>query len=74
MCTPQFNRKKKGEFYLKRFPGAKANKLNYQTIPVIQGSNYDVHVGIKDLLSSNKSVNDIYRDIIIIRLKCRNNF
>ena len=27
------------EVYLKAFPGAKANQLNYQTIPVIQGNN-----------------------------------
>ena len=67
---------KEGEVYLKAFPGAKANQLNYQTIPVIQGNNYDaaaIHVGINDLLSSNKSVNDICRDIISIGLRCRSN-
>ena len=32
---------KEGEVYLKAFPGAKANHLNYQTIPIIQGNNYD---------------------------------
>ena len=65
-----------GEVYLKAFPGAKANQLNYQTIPAIQGNNYDaaaIHVGINDLLSSNKSVNDICRDIISIGLRCRSN-
>ena len=33
------------------FLGGKANQLNYQTIPVIQGNNYDavaIHVGIND--------------------------
>ena len=30
---------KEGEVYLKPFPGAKVNQLNYQTIPVIQGNN-----------------------------------
>ena len=67
---------KEGEVYLKAFPGAKANQLNYQTIPAIQGNNYDaaaIHVGINDLLSSNKSVNDICRDIISIGLRCRSN-
>ena len=60
---------KEGETYLKAFPGAKVNQLNYQTIPVILGNNYDaaaIHVGINDLLSSNKSVNDIYRDFTSI--------
>ena len=32
---------KEGEVYLKAFPVAKANHLNYQTIPIIQGNNYD---------------------------------
>ena len=32
---------KEGEVYLKAFPGAKANQLNYQTIRAIQGNNYD---------------------------------
>ena len=67
---------KEGEVYLKPFPGAKVNQLNYQTIPVIQGNNYDVaaiHVGINNLLSSNKSVNDICRDIISIGVRCRSN-
>ena len=56
---------KEGEVYLKTFPGAKTNQLNYQTIPVIQGNNYDavaIDVGINDLLSRNKSVNVICRD------------
>ena len=63
---------KEDEVYLKAFPGAKANQLNYQTIPVIQGNNYDlvaVHVDISDLLSSNKSVNDICRDVISTGLR-----
>ena len=67
---------KEGEVYLKAFPGAKVNQLNYQTIPAIQGNNYDaaaIHVGINDLMSSNKSVNDICRDIISIGLRCRSN-
>ena len=67
---------KEGEVYLKAFPGAKANQLNYQTIPVIQGNNYDaaaIHVGINDLLSSNKSFNGMCRDIISIGLRCRSN-
>ena len=68
---------KEGKVYLKAFPGAKANQLNYQTIPVIQGNNYDaaaIQVGINDLLSSNKSVNGMCRDIsIAIGLKCRSN-
>ena len=62
---------KKGEVYLKAFPGAKVNQLNYQAIPVIQGNNYNaaaIHIGINDLLSSNKSVKGIYRDIISIGL------
>ena len=61
---------KEGEVYLKAVPGAKENQLNYQTIPVIQGNNYDtaaMHVGI------NKSVNNIWRDIISIALRCRSN-
>ena len=65
---------KEDEVYLKAFPGAKANQLNYQTIPVIQGNNYDlaaVHVDISDLLSSNKSVNDICRDVISTGLRWR---
>ena len=67
---------KEGEFYLKAFPGTKANQLNYQTIPIIQGNNYNaaaIHVGINDLLSNNKSVNNICRDIISIGLRCRSN-
>ena len=67
---------KEGEVYLNAFPGAKAYQLNYQTIPVIQGNGYGtaaIHVGINDLLSSNKSVNDICRDIISIALSCRSN-
>ena len=67
---------KKGDVYLKAFPGANVNQLNYQTIPIIEGRNYDaaaIHVGINDLLSSNKSVNDICRDIISIGLRCRSN-
>ena len=31
-----------------------------------------MHVSITDLLSSNKSVNDICRDIVSIGLRCRN--
>ena len=64
-----------GEVCLKAFPGAKANQLNYQTISVIQGNNYDpvsTHVGINDSLSSHKSVNDICIDISI-RPRCRSN-
>ena len=60
---------KEGEVYLKAFPGAKVNQLNYQTIHVIQGDNYDavtIHVGINDLLSSNKSVNDVCRDVLSV--------
>ena len=52
------------------------NHLNYQTTPVIRGSNYDaatIHVGINDLLLSNKSANDICRNIISIGLRCRSN-
>ena len=67
---------KEGQVYLEAFPGPNANHLNYQTIPVIQENNYDaaaIHVGINDLLSSNKSVNDVCRDIISIGLRCRNN-
>ena len=67
---------KEGEVCLKAFSGSKANQLNFQTIPVIQGNNYDVaaiHVGINDLLSSNKSVNGICRDIVSIGLRCRSN-
>ena len=43
------------------FLGAKVNHLKHQTTPVIQGNNYDavaIHIGINDLLLSNKSVND----------------
>ena len=67
---------KEADVYLKAFPGTKANHLNYQTTPVIQEKNYDaaaIHVGINDLLFSNKSVNDICRDIISIGLRCRSN-
>ena len=67
---------KEADVHLKAFPGTKANHLNYQTIPVIQENNYDaaaIHVDINDLLSSNKSVNDICRDIISIGLRCRSN-
>ena len=52
------------------------NQFNYQTILVFQGNNYDavvIHVGINDLLSSNNSVNDIWRDIFSIGLRCRSN-
>ena len=67
---------KEGEVYLKAFPWTKTNQLNYETIPVIHGKNYDaatINVGISDLLSSNKSVNDICRDIISIGLRCKSN-
>ena len=67
---------KEGEVYLKAFAGAKTNQLNYQIIPVIQVNHYDavaIHVGINDLLSSNKYVNDICRGIISIGLRCRSN-
>ena len=64
---------KEADVYLKAFPVTKANQLNYQTIPVIQGNNYDAYVGINDLLSNNKSVNNICRDIINIVLRCRSN-
>ena len=63
---------KESEVYLKAFPGAKANHLNYQTILAIHRNNYDaaaIHVGINGLLSSNKSANDICRDIITIGLR-----
>ena len=66
---------KEVEVYL-AFSGARVNQLNYQTIPVIQGNNYDVvalHAGINDLLSSNKSVNDICRYIISTGLRFRSN-
>ena len=65
---------KEGEVYLKAFPGAKTNQLNYQTIPIIQGNNNDaaaMYVVINNLLSSNKSVNDMCRDIISIGLRYR---
>ena len=67
---------KEGEVYSKAFPGAKANHLKYQTIHVIQRNNYNavaIHVGISDLLSSNKSVNGICRDVTSIGLRCRSN-
>ena len=68
---------KEGKVYLKAFSRAKANQLNYQTITVIQGNNYDVaatQVGINDLLSSNTSADGMCRDIsIAIGLKCRSN-
>ena len=67
---------KEADVYLKAFPGTKANQLNCQTVPVIQENNYDtaaIRVDINDLLSSNKSVNDICRDIISIGLRCRSN-
>ena len=65
---------KEGEVYLKAFPGTKTNQLNYQTIPIIQGNNNDaaaMYVVINNLLSSNKSVNDMCRDIISIGLRYR---
>ena len=67
---------KEGEVYLKPIQDAKANQLNYQTIPIIQGNNCGavaIHVGISDLLSSNKSANDMFRDVISIGLRCRGN-
>ena len=66
---------KESEVYLKAFPRAKENQLNYQTIPVNQGTNYDaaaIHVGINDLLSSDKSVKDICK-YISIGLRFRSN-
>ena len=65
---------KEADVYLKAFPGTKANQLNCQTIPVIQGNNDDaaaIRVDINDLLSRNKSVNDICRDIASAGLRCR---
>ena len=58
------------------FPEAKANQLNYQTVRLMQGNNHNaaaVHVGINDLLSSNKSAYEICRDIITTELRCRSN-
>ena len=43
---------------------------------MIPGNNFNavaIHVGINDLLLSNKSANDKFRDIISIGLRCRHN-
>ena len=65
---------KKREVSLKAFPGAKARQLNHYTIPLLEDNTYDgaiIHVGIKDLLSNDKSTNDICKEIINIGLRCR---
>ena len=67
---------KKGEVSLKAFPGAKARRLNHHTIPILEDNTYDaaaIHVGIKDLFSNVKSNNDIWKNIIDIGLRSRNN-
>ena len=66
---------KKGEISLKAFPGAKAKELNHYTIPLLQDNTYDgaiIHVGINDLLSSDKSTSNICKEITNIGLRCRN--
>ena len=53
---------KKGEVFLKAFPGAKVRQLNHHTIPLLEDNTYDaavIHVGVNDLLSNVKSTNDI---------------
>ena len=67
---------KKGEVSLKSFPGAKARHLNHYTLPLLEDNTYDgvaIHAGIKDLLRSVNSTNDICKDIMDIGLRCRNN-
>ena len=66
---------KKREVSLKAFPGAKARQLNHYTIPLLEDNTYDgaiIHVGINDLLSNDKSTNDICKEIIDIVPRCRN--
>ena len=66
---------KKGEVSLKAFPGAKARQLNHYTIPLLEDNTYDgaiIHVGKNDLLSNDKSTNDICKEIINIVPRCRN--
>ena len=67
---------KKGEVSLKAFPGAKARQLNHYTIPLLEDNTYDgaiIHVGKNDLLSNDKSTNNICKEIINIVPRCRNN-
>ena len=66
---------KKREVSLKAFPGAKARQLNHYTIPLLEDNTYDgaiIHVGKNNLLSNDKSTNDICKEIINIVLRCRN--
>ena len=63
-------------YWKKIFREPKGNQLNYQTIPVIQGNNYDtvaIHHVINNFLWGNKFVNDICKDIIGIWLRCISN-
>ena len=67
---------KKGEVSLKAFLGAKARQLNHYTILLLEDNTYDgaiIHVGMNDLMSNDKSTNNICKDIIDIGLRCRNN-
>ena len=67
---------KKGEVFLKAFPGAKVRQLNHHTIPLLEDNTYDaavIHCGVNDLLSNVKSTNDICKEIIDIGLRYRNN-
>ena len=53
---------KKGEVYLKVFPGLKTRQLNHHNIPLLEDNTYDaavIHIGINDLLSNVKSTNEI---------------
>ena len=66
---------KKREVSLKAFPGAKARQLNHYTIPLLEDNTYDgaiIHVGKNNLLSNDKSTNDICKEIINIVPRCRN--
>ena len=66
-----------GKFYLKAFPGVKAEKFNHQVKPSLEEYEYDaaiIHVGIADILRSKgeREVNVIPTKIMNIAKICRN--
>ena len=58
---------------MKTFPGAKAKQLKSPRYPVLEDNAYNmavIHVGINNLLSKVKPIDEIYKDITYIGRKC----
>ena len=66
---------KNGTAQMKCFPGATSKDLNYYVIPTLENNSYDqvlIHVGINDLLNSDKPDHQsLLQNIMSVIQKCK---